>query len=97
MSKIKESNLTIMVLEDFDINDIENSLKPENIVFFEDKPKHVIMATSNGVFKDDGTIDVTAHVQGKDYDVLSRMFMIVASGVHDHFIENIKDNECEEE
>jgi hypothetical protein len=62
-------------------------------------PKHIIVATSDGKKDKDGVIQIMAHIQGEDYETLSRMFMLLASKTHEMFLENInkkKDDEHED-
>jgi len=93
---MNKPNLTVMVLKDFDPNNIEETMKPENVDMLSVNPKHVIVITSDGVIKPDGTIDIFAHVQGEKYDILSRMFMLTASKIYEHFVNESKKKEGEE-
>jgi hypothetical protein len=94
---MNKTNLTLLVLKDFDPERVEKTMIPENLEMVSINPKHIIVATSDGIKGEDGTIQIMAHIQGEDYETLSRMFMLLASKTHQMFIENIEKNKQNEE
>jgi len=85
-----KTNLTLLVLKDFDIENVEGTVVPENIDMLSVNPKHIIVATSSGEKDPDGVIQIMAHVQGENYETLSRMFMLLASKTHEMYLNQIK-------
>ena len=87
---MNKTNLTILVFKDFDPNKMEETMIPDNIDMISVNPKHIIVATSDGIEDENGVIQIMAHIQGENYETLSRMFMLLASKTHEMFLENIK-------
>lgn len=94
---MNKTNLTVLVLKDFDPEKVEETMIPENVDMISVNPKHIIVATSDGVKDKYGAIQIAAHIQGEDYETLSRMFMLLASKTHEMFLENIKNKKEREE
>lgn len=94
---MNKNNLTVLVLKNFDPEKVEETMIPVNIDLISINPKHIIVATSDGVKDENGVIQIMAHVQGEDYETLSRMFMLLASKTHEMFLENVKNKKEREE
>ena len=92
---MNKTNLTLLVLKDFDPERVEETMTLNNVEMVSVNPKNIIIASSNGEKDKNGVINIMAHVQGEDYETLSRMFMLLASETHKMFLENIKKNKIE--
>ena len=84
---------TVLVLKNCDPRNHEEVIRPENVDLISINAENIIVATSDGKTREDGTIGIQAHVTGENYEVISRMFMLLASKTHKEFIEskNIKE------
>ncbi len=85
---MNKTNLTVLVLKDFDPDRIEETMVPSNVDMLSVNPKHIIVATSDGEKDDQGVIQIMAHIQGENYETLSRMFMLLASKTHEMFLKS---------
>lgn len=84
---MKKETLSVMVIKNFDADNIEGTMIPENIEMFVLDAKNLIVATCDGE-KIDDTLAINALVHGDNYEALSRMFMLLSSKVYATFIES---------